>query len=356
MYLKYLVRSHFEVNGEYRGFPYSEELEEYASKVGMSEEDAYYHLVGYSSDNHLTPTERFKYRKLSSEGNTKELSNIFKLKDKTDLIEVLEKMNCLSARGMVRPVKSKDKMLNLMARLLAEYLLKNEEKVVWAGKEPKFYSEIVQPMKYVKSKKELDNIVGSERFLKALDILMPDVVYKKGCVPLITQGIFFVPFKLSESQLRELVMDAVYHSVIRNLDIPPQVYFNLVPEALTYQRKDDSSYLRLVDWSHSLGMTIKEMIEKCGITYIDRLEYYRKYKVVPYMVGENKVLVYSKQSKTEDQYVILSSNQVMQLINSDSLKTLYWEEKVPHIYLNGKQDLRLIFGVERLTNFSVGGI
>lgn len=355
MYLKYLCRAYFEVKGKYEGFPYEEDLLKVATS-GQTPEDVFYNLIGYKHDNILTATERFKYRKLSSEGNIKKLSSIFKLKDKNDLVEVLEKMDCSSARGMVRPVKIQDEGFASLVRLLSDYLLNNEEKIIWQGNEPKFFYELLKPLRYLKSKKELDATLDSDRFRAALKLVLPDFVYKKGCTPVISQEVFFIPFNLNKNQIQDLITSAVTHAVIRSLDVPAQVYFHLVHNALNYQTFKDDAYLRIVDWSHSLGMTVQEMFDKCGMKHVDRFDYYERFKVIPYLSGEDKITVYSSESHTDKQFIVLSTNQIMQLVNSNTLRTLHWDNGVPHIYLNGKQDLRLVFGVESTVDFSVGGV
>jgi hypothetical protein len=353
-YLKCLCRAYLEVHGKYEGFPYVEELKKMSSE-GTDPKDVFFYLVGYRHDNLLSASERFEYRKMSSKDETQKLFSIFKLKDKTDLVEVLEKMDCLSDRGMVRPVKIKDEKFANLVRILADYLMNNEEKIVWQGKEPKFFNEVITPMKYVKNKKEFESILNSDRFKGALKLILPNMVYKKGCTPLISQDVFFVPFNLSSSQIQELIVGAVSHAVTRSLDVPNQVYFHMVHNAVTYQLAKNHVYLRILDWAHSLGMTVKEMFEKCGMAYVDRFEYYERYKVLPYLIGENKVMVYSSNSMTEENCIILNSEQTVKLVNAGCLKTLFWEDGVPHVYLNGKQDLREVFGIQETRDFSKAG-
>lgn len=356
MLIKQLVRSHYELSGDFMSFPFMDELTVAAQKQNVSDpRELYFQLLGYKADGTLTSYERYKYRKLHAKGDIKALTTNLKLSNKSEIVEVLRQLECLSEKGKVGPVKEVDPSNERLARILSEYLVNNEEKLLWSKDKSQLFSTYYSRMRFTKSRKDLESILQSKQFLSATQIALPQVVYKKNCSPVISQGMFFVPYKLSPDKLNEIIQLAILQGLVRKLDVPETVYFYLVQNALNYPFVKDTEYLRLLDWSHSLRMTVSEMFSKCGLKFVDRVKYYTEFRVLPFLISNDKYLIFSSASDEQSKHVILNTNQLVSFVRTDVLRTLSWEGPHPFIYYNERQYLKDIFKAAATHDFS-GGI
>ena len=352
MLLEKLVKTHYEIEGNFKNFPYMYLVEKHAGKSDPV--DYLYQLLGYKSDGNLSAKDRYYYRKLASEGNTQELKRIFRISKHSELFEVMRRLECASERGLVRPKISTNPVLDSISRVLANYLIKNEQVLLHTQTTSFFASEYIFSKRFRDSRKSLEELLSNPNFKIALQHSIPSkVAYSKGCTPMISQGCLIVPVKLNKQDFNKVLDNAVLHALIRYLDVPEQVYFYLVKEATSYQLDNTTGkYLRLLDWAHCLGKTVKELFELCGLSYVNRIKHISEYHIIAYILSNGRYQIYSLNHMTN--YVILSEKQFKTLLETDSLKTLSWDGEGPYIYYDTKRYLKDIFQVQANQDFSGG--
>jgi hypothetical protein len=355
MILKHLVRAHFEQTGEFSSFPLMSLLETESAKLSKEPKDLYFECLGYESDATLGAAERFNYRKLASKVSYRSLKSMLKVKTDSEVDEILARLGCSSAKGLVKPIKDTDPDVTKLSRLLAEYVSSCNEIVLSRGKEYVPFHKYLDTLRYPKTRKDMKDILDSEKSWQIFKIAIPKFVYKKNCTPLISQKTFFVPFRLTEQQHTNLIKDAFSHALFRSLDVPDQVYVYAISQALGYSLTKEDAYLKLIDWSHSLDMSISKIFDLCGLKLPDRLGYYQKYGVVPYLVSSERIRVYSSNS-INDEFVVLNPNQFYGLVSSGIIKTLDWDKEtgMPFIFYNGKEYLATMYSVQSKDDFSGG--
>lgn len=325
MIAKLLARSHYEIHGTHEGFEYFELLQ---SDNSIEE---FYKLIGFDSTyvDHKTTHD---YRKLHAQKNTKELLLKTKL---TTAKEVSAFLKSASAYAVPQQMKEYKNIDELSIRVLATYYRENCETLYQGGSVLKEFSEYIRSLAVsCKDEKEFRQMISAESFGEILKSSTPNFVYKKGCKPTISMGTMLLPTKLSVSGLERLIQAALEHAVFKSLDVPPAVYFDIIGKLPKMQRLSNDAYLRIVDAANSMNLTVKQLIELCGVKYIDRLEYFKKHGVIVYQESTEAFSVYNVNSVKDSKFLTMNGDAVNYLNRLGVLPSLSWDNQGAYVEIN----------------------
>lgn len=339
MILRLLCRAHFERYGSMENFEYMNILEEKAKQEDISPSRLFYKMIGYLDNEVLSAEERFELRKLHSMDKTEDLMKKLKISSRKEVTKVLKGLEAESTKGRVK-TPTLDKVKEI-AKILSEYFLNNDEKLLVAGKETFSTGDYLRKVA-LSGKDTVEEYLSNQNFLDIMARNMPVFVVKK-VNPVISQGALFSPLKPSDNTMLEILELSLRHCLTRNLDMPETVYYFLLQNARGYQTSGSDVYLKLIDWSHALGMTIEEMFVKAGLQYVDRLEYFRLHKVFPYKSNTNNYIIFGEKSEKVKDFVKLNETQIIELVSKDALKTLDFNEEGPSVFLGKRTYLKDIF-------------
>lgn len=342
--LEKLVKCHYEIHGRYEKSLFSDMLSEYAKKRGMNEIDAYYNLLGYKHDNEMTAAERHECRSMFYNGNKKQLMTKFRVKNGSQLVEVLKRMDCIGDKGIPSLENlSLDEESKSVVRLLSHYFLNSEDKALQSANGLVLFKDFMKNYRYLKNKKELEAVVSSENFSKAMSVVMPRIVVKKGSKPCISSGVLFLSKQYSPADLQYIVNVSVMQALTRILDVPEQIYFFVVRNAITYSLDNRVTYMEMLDYAHSLNCTVKELFNLCGLKHVDVLKYYEETGCTFHLFGDDKFVVIGKNSVNENDRIIISSKQISDLFRYGALKTLNWDKEGPWVFVGEKTYLKQLY-------------
>lgn len=354
--LERLVRAHYELaNGE-GPVPFSAMLTSYAKAKDLSQSDAYFSLLGYKHDDQLSATDRHKYRKMFFNGKLKELRKVLKANSDVSLLKTLKALDCVTDPVVHTIAKHNLGELESLARVLATYLQNNNETVLASTKGNIVFSDYIQSYLHRLDRPALNKFLKDARFKQLLEIGLPTWVFEETTEPIVSQGKIFSPTKLTTNQCKDVINWAVNHCFMRSLDVPEKVYFFMVKYATTYQQLPAESYLKFLDYAHSLQTTVKGLFELCGMAHVDNLDIYQEVGNVLYLDYDGHLRVLSESSVKDTDYVILSRAQVKSLFEMGSLRTLTWDTQGASISHNGNRVYLKTIYPEKTTNDFTGGI
>lgn len=337
MFLKIAVRSHFESNANLEYFPFMRELEEQAESEGISAKRFYFKLLGYKDGDGFGAEEIYEMRKAYAEGNTKQLEKKLKISENKDIKQVLTSVKALPKKGSLKKPKAPKNIKEDLVRILGDYFRFNEERLISVGGSNILLSAYIKNFSLSREKKELLAALDSAQFKNIAMTNSPTFIYSEGRVPVITSGNFYVNARPSKQMQYNLVSEALRHAVIRSLDIPEDLYFFITSACTAFELMEDDKYLDLLDWSFSLGKTVKELVNLCGLEFVDRLHYAVNHKVIPIKVSGDNYMMYLRGS---DKPLVMKESEIKRLINNQALETLGWDEEGPFVYMGAKIYLR----------------
>lgn len=333
MIYKLLARSHYDLFGTHEGFKL------YSLPEKNITENEFYQLLGFKSGQ-ISATEKHKLTKMYNSGELNQLARELNVKVK-DVPGVLKGLGC----HIKRPHKISSVKHSDLVRVLGAFLRHNDGIVLNIGDTKILLSDLVKNMSIsMKSSDELSSILTSSGFIDTVFTVIPEVVYVRGSKPVISRGKFIVPYKLSQVDYKNMVNSALLQAIILFLDVPPAIYFNMMERTAHAQSSSDENYLEMINWAQQLGVTISGLYEKCGLEYIDRLEYFRLNKVFVYKLGQDTYRVMNKNTSTNKQSITLSGRHLNYLHKHKLLSEVNWSKSgVPFVNIGGSDtDLSFI--------------
>lgn len=339
--LKVLVRAHYDRARGFEGFPYVDLIE--ANVKGLEPEEAFYRLVGYSSSGMVSAKERHEYRTSYASGKNKVLMEKFGAKNATMLVEILQEMEALP--GSLPRKKSPEVVKEFIpvVRLVSSYLMNNQEILLSTQEGAVLAKDYLNSVRFFSSRKAYSDILNGGAVSGIAHALELEVV--PGDELMITKNQLFSPFPITPQELGLVVQEAIEHSLCKKLDLPLQTYVFTVNNILDYLTGSDEDYLTLIDYSTNLGMSIREMIELCGLKYVDQLRYFENTRCVFFMSGVEELAVYSMYSQAPEQVAYIPHWLIADLYKLDMLKTLNWDNGEPFIYYGGKKYIKKMIGL-----------
>lgn len=307
MIRKCLARAHFDLVGSYEGFPFKDLFSE------TIDEESFYTLVGYSPTEGRSATENY------------DLLKRYYSKDSS----AVTKMKSLSAKekpATNRIYKPSTVAHPNLVRMLGAYFKNNDTLQVKTGDRYLLLSQYLDNLSVAaKDANTLAGYIDNPSFLGLIKSLCPEFVRVKGSSPTIGRDKFIVPVQLSEFAKDNIIYGAILQATTSFLDVPSQVYFQVVERAPHAQTLTNERYLEMVAWAQGLGTTVRGLYELCGLRYIDRVEYYKMYRALVYKIGKDSYRVLNEGSIGKNRSIALNKTAVNLLHKKGLLSDIQWD-------------------------------
>lgn len=338
MILRLLCRAYYEVEGTWNGFPHMHLLQDLVDKNGTSLAREFYREIGYVDDDVATSVERYELRKLHAEDDLARLESRLKVSGRRKISSILKTLEALSDKDKAKVVEPHP--WTPIIRLLSEYFMTDQSLVLNVNKAPTSFGDYLFAQT-MSGKKVTDGLMANASLLGVVKQFMPSFVVSKD-LPSISQGYLFSDFKPTEKNIDQLAKAVLEQCLTKNQDLHESIYFTLVSNIISYQLSKEKEYLRYLDWAHMLGVSVKKMIELCGLEYVNRLDYYKEHKIFPYGASGNYI-VFGENSTDSKKYIKVTGEQLVNLTATESLKTLEFTEEGPTIYMGERLLLSSIY-------------
>lgn len=353
MILNKFIQYHFEVHGNFDKIhleDYYKDILEASERAGSTPKEYMYSALGYISTPDISAEQRFKYRKMSAQGKFDELGKLFNIHSKDRLLTELKDTECLANLALNRDKQKINKELEDAARLLAFYLMNNED--IWfKGDKYVRLGDYLKATRLLKNRKEVLSVLESPDIREAISYTIPKIERKEGTEPLIAGGVLYLPFMPSNEEVAIIINTAILHACINVLDIPYTLFFRVVSLGIRYftlAETDTNSYLELIDIANSLSLSVKDLLHMCDINHIDIIKQYKDMRCFAFMIEPNSIIVMSEHAENINHTLKLDRPGFKTLYEKDLLKTLVWKNDAAYINM-GKDIL-----VEEYLGISMG--
>ena len=350
--VKRCIRSYYEQHGNFDGIEntkFYKDVEKLASQQNVSVEQFLYITLGYKNDSDLTSVERYNYRKDFVKRDLAKLKNLFNVKSNKELVNILENLECLGTSAE----KPRELANYEYVKLIASYLKYNRTRVFQINGGYITFGQLMASVSLCDTEASINKELKSDIFKTAAKDVAPHVKYIEGVEPVIQMGTLYTPKKFTPVERNKLLDDALMEALFNiskirlanRLDVISMVNSGLVNLAEKFTLR----YLTLLDIAHSLDLTVSELIEICGLRYVNILEQVEDMNCTVEMFGSDTVKVFSYRSKFLNDHILCNAEDFKYLYENDLLKSLDFENGIAYVTTNRRIPVSALF-MDAITN------